>query len=161
MVRYVCQNNVTNEPVQDELCNVLQKPQPKMASCNVQACPPRYYFQSLCLQEVIGFAAAGLAKKSPNYSKRMYIHLVFEQNFLKCLFLFRYTLLHFDCTELCSSTYTQVEWLYFCVFKFSRNAKDFTPFFAKLGKNCESNKPTILPSQMQCGKELYFHEKKM
>lgn len=49
MVRYVCQNNVTNEPVQDELCNVLQKPQPKMASCNVQACPPRYYFQSLYL----------------------------------------------------------------------------------------------------------------
>ena len=67
MVRYVCQNNVTNEPVQDELCNVLQKPQPKMASCNVQACPPRYLFQSLYPLQVIGSAAAGLAKKGPNY----------------------------------------------------------------------------------------------
>ena len=73
MVRYVCQNNVTNEPVQDELCNVLQKPQPKMASCNVQACPPRYLFQCLYPLQVIGFAAFGLAKKGPNYSKRMYI----------------------------------------------------------------------------------------
>ena len=73
MVRYVCQNNVTNEPVQDELCNVLQKPQPKMASCNVQACPPRYLFQSLYSLQVIGFATAGLAKKAQIIQKPMYI----------------------------------------------------------------------------------------
>ena len=34
----------------------------------------------------------------------------------------------------------EIEWLYFRVFKFSRNAKDFTPFFAKFRENCESKK---------------------
>ena len=33
-----------------------------------------------------------------------------------------------------------VEWLYFCVLNFSRNAKGFDPFFAKFRENCERNK---------------------
>ena len=41
MVRYVCQNNITKETVQDELCNVLEKPEPKMAPCNQEPCPAR------------------------------------------------------------------------------------------------------------------------
>ena len=44
MVRYVCQNNITKETVQDELCNVLEKPEPKMAPCNQQPCPARYVY---------------------------------------------------------------------------------------------------------------------
>ena len=79
MVRYVCQNNVTNEPVQDELCNVLQKPQPKMASCNVQACPPRYLFQSLYPLQGDRLCRCRPCKKGPNYSKtNVHFHIVFE-----------------------------------------------------------------------------------
>ena len=33
-----------------------------------------------------------------------------------------------------------LEWLYFCVLNFSRNAKDFDPFFAKFRENCERKK---------------------
>ena len=36
--------------------------------------------------------------------------------------------------------HSRIEWLYFRVFKFSRNAKDFTAFFAKFRENCESKK---------------------
>ena len=46
-----------------------------------------------------------------------------------------------------------LEWLYFCVFKFSRNAKDFTPFFAKFRENCESKK-----KRHSTGNVLYVHE---
>ena len=33
-----------------------------------------------------------------------------------------------------------VEWLYFCVLNFSRNAKGFDPFFANFRENCERTK---------------------
>ena len=33
----------------------------------------------------------------------------------------------------------EIEWYHFCVFDFSRNAKDFDPFFAKFRENCERN----------------------
>ena len=49
--------------------------------------------------------------------------------------------------------YFNIEWLYFCVFKFSRNAKDFTPFFAKFRENCESKK-----KRHSTGNVLYVHE---
>ena len=50
----------------------------------------------------------------------------------------------------------RIEWLYFCVFKFSRNAKDFTPFFAKFRENCESNKTLYLAENVPYGKSFIF-----
>ena len=49
-----------------------------------------------------------------------------------------------------------IEWLYFCVFKFSRNAKDFIPFFAKFRENCESKKMPNRAGNVPCGKGFIF-----
>ena len=44
---------------------------------------------------------------------------------------------------------SELEWLYFCVFKFSRNAKEFTSFFAKFREICENKK--ISPHWLDAG----------
>ena len=92
-----------------------------------------------------------------------YISIIIKQlevkSFIK-IFSFQYSLrnaqyiwLIFPVTTLSShddtfkKVYLQIwfsylEWLYFCVLNFSRNAKDFDPFFAKFRENCERNKIT-------------------
>ena len=42
------------------------------------------------------------------------------------------------------SRWFKLEWYQFCVFEFSRNAKDFDPFFEKFRENCEINKVPLI-----------------
>ena len=41
MARSVCHNNHTKAKVQDDLCNLSQKPASRMAPCNLSPCPAR------------------------------------------------------------------------------------------------------------------------
>ncbi|XP_060536482.1 protein madd-4 isoform X2 [Cylas formicarius] len=43
MSRPVCQNRVTGDEVEEELCNDSQKPDSTVAECNTHSCPPKWY----------------------------------------------------------------------------------------------------------------------
>lgn len=44
MSRPVCQNRLTGEEVEEELCNDSQKPDSTVAECNTHNCPPKYVY---------------------------------------------------------------------------------------------------------------------
>lgn len=41
MSRAICQNRVSGEEVDEQLCNVSQRPDSAIVSCNTHACPPK------------------------------------------------------------------------------------------------------------------------
>lgn len=41
MSRALCQNRVTGEEVEDQLCNASQKPDSTVMVCNTHNCPPK------------------------------------------------------------------------------------------------------------------------
>lgn len=42
MSRPLCKNRVTDVEVEEYLCNVAQRPQPKIVECNNHPCPARW-----------------------------------------------------------------------------------------------------------------------
>lgn len=42
MSRPICQNRITSEEIDEYLCNVSQKPAPKIVECNTHPCPAKW-----------------------------------------------------------------------------------------------------------------------
>ena len=55
----------------------------------------------------------------------------------------------------------KLEWYQFCVFDFSRNAKDFDPFFAKFRENCERNKVPPIAYYLELSLNTEYGHKKL
>lgn len=49
MARPVCQNRITGAEVEEELCNLAEKPEATLVECNTHNCPPKYGFLYFCL----------------------------------------------------------------------------------------------------------------
>ncbi|KAF7267693.1 hypothetical protein GWI33_019181 [Rhynchophorus ferrugineus] len=43
MSRPLCQNRLTGDEVEEELCNDSQKPDTTVVECNIHTCPPKWH----------------------------------------------------------------------------------------------------------------------